>query len=104
MKITEAIKRAVGGFRRISSPLDWLEFGAFALIAVGAAGLIVWALVTGLVEALKEQDWLKAIASLVPLLLLSFAVIRSVLTRRVHWILIAFTAAASGIAYYFLYV
>lgn len=103
MKPIEAAKKAIHVFRKATAPLDWLEFGVFVLVALGVAGLIVWAFMSAVVEGIKTQDWLKAFISLIPLLLLAFAVIRSVVMQALNWILIVFVAIVSGIAFYFIY-
>jgi hypothetical protein len=103
MKIVEAAKKAIRVFRIATAPLDWLECGAFVLVAFGVAGLILWAFLATAVDGIKEQDWLKAIASLIPLFLLAFAAVKSALTQTLNWILVVFVVLVSGVAFYFIY-
>jgi len=103
MKFIEAAKKAVHVFRTATAPLDWLEFGVFVLVAIGVAVLIIWAFIVAVVVGVKDRDWVKAGISLIPLVVLAFAIIRSVLRWTVDWMLVVFLGIVSGIAFYFIY-
>ena len=103
MKGSNAAGRFVRAFRTATAPLDWLEFAVFVVVALGVGLLIVWTFTMALIDELRRGDWLRAAFSLGPLILLAWAVTRSVLARRIHWMLMVFVAAISLIAFYLLF-
>jgi hypothetical protein len=103
MRVPEAAKKLIRVFRVVTAPLDWLEFAAFVVVALGVTILIVWTFGVAFIDEVRRGDWVRATISLIPLLLLTSAVIRSVISKSVHWILIVFMVIVSAFAFYLLY-
>lgn len=103
MTLIEGTKRALRLFRKLTAPLDRLEFAAFLVAAIAGAGILMWAFVEGTIEGAKQGDWPRFLLSVAPIVVFFWGVVSAVLTRRLNWVTISFVALTSAIAFYFLY-